>query len=348
MDRRLNFLRQPPQDNNKLPVTTTFSHCAPGASGKVSVVYWPAKEGVSKSPTQLTLFILGNPGLLGYYIPFLQHLYSLLPPTHAILSTSHIGHDPDIPAPEIPVELQGQLKSKIELIQALRSSLDAWAEDQQSPKSKLALMGHSLGAWLLCEAMKQLNEEERVIHAGYMLFPSLGWLSETYNGRTLWPMFHRPILPLLANLSFALRPILPFTNHPPTTLSLLRSPRSIHHVLQLGRSEMLGIRDLDVDWFASQASIPLPEGLFGVWSAGNLDGWVGRDGALVQAALRGEDGGRVTLLQGIPHAFCLREDHSKIVASVVAKWIDPSIPILPLEGILLDNQKRLEENIVPM
>ena len=46
-------------------------------------------------------------------------------------------------------------------------------------------MGHSVGAWLLCEVMKR----EKGVKAGYMLFPTLGWLRETWNGRTLWVSF---------------------------------------------------------------------------------------------------------------------------------------------------------------
>ena len=47
------------------------------------------------------------------------------------------------------------------------------------------------------------------------------------------------------------------------------------------------------------------KGLFGVWSAGNLDGWVGEDGPLVQHSLGGADGGRVKVVDKVPHAFCL-------------------------------------------
>ena len=45
-------------------------------------------------------------------------------------------------------------------------------------------MGHSVGSWLLCEAMKR--EPKGNIDAGYMLFPTIGWLADTWNGRTLW------------------------------------------------------------------------------------------------------------------------------------------------------------------
>lgn len=133
--------------------------------------------------------MIGNPGLIDYYLPFLSHLHSLLPTSHGIVCTSHIGHEPHLPAPSRPVELETLLETKIELVTALRSSLDAWSDggDSQRSRPKLVLMGHSLGGWLVCEVMKRLNKEDPgTIHAGHLLFPSLGWMAESWNGRTMW------------------------------------------------------------------------------------------------------------------------------------------------------------------
>jgi hypothetical protein len=71
------------------------------------------------------------------------------------------------------------------------------------------------------------------------------------------------------------------------------------------------IREPDLDWFrrlhpvTTNAKAGATGELYGIWSAGNLDGWVGREGEMVRECLGGEEGGRVTLLEGIPHAFCL-------------------------------------------
>ena len=82
------------------------------------------------------------------------------------------------------------------------------------------------------------------------------------------------------------------------------------------------IRDPDLDWFSHQADpIATPEsgaedgsgaesaakGVHGIWSGGTLDGWVGREGGMVRDALGGENNGRVKVLDGVPHAFCLSE-----------------------------------------
>ena len=105
-----------------------------------------------------------------------------MPPTHAIISTSHIGHSPSLRAPDEPLDLYAHLETKVELVQALRLSLDAWGEGGEN-RPILALMGHSVGAWLLCEIAKR---NPSAVDAGYLLFPTLGWLAETWNGRTLW------------------------------------------------------------------------------------------------------------------------------------------------------------------
>jgi hypothetical protein len=202
-DNRLEFLRSKFESGAKPPLRSQFEHRVTDAQGSVEVVYYPRRDGSSERPEQLTLFILGtcragsraygvgNPGLIDYYLPFLAHLYSLLPPTHAILCTSHIGHESHLPSED--VALGGLLETKIELVEALRTSLDAWDDNERAGRTKLVLVGHSLGGWLVCEIMKRLNTSDKeVVHAGHLLFPSLGWMAKTWNGRVMWVCdFHR-------------------------------------------------------------------------------------------------------------------------------------------------------------
>jgi hypothetical protein len=77
------------------------------------------------------------------------------------------------------------------------------------------------------------------------------------------------------------------------------------------------IRDPDETWFKMQ-SLGDPKdgkGIYGLWSEGNLDGWVGKDGPLVRDWLGGVPGGRVKTLSGVPHAFCLSEWASSFVVA---------------------------------
>jgi hypothetical protein len=75
------------------------------------------------------------------------------------------------------------------------------------------------------------------------------------------------------------------------------------------------IKEPDVGWFEAQAFEDKARGVFGVWSGGKLDGWVGREGPMVQDALGGEDGGRVRVLEDVPHAFCLSKSRLLSVIS---------------------------------
>jgi hypothetical protein len=123
-------------------------------------------------------------------------------------------------------------------------------------------------------------------------------------------MFYSPISYFISTISYLLRPILPFTTFPQTTLSLLRSPTTIYHCLTMAQSEMVHIREPDIDFIRRESDKETheeTEGLFGVWSAGNLDHWVGKDGPMARAAMGEEQGGRVKCLEGVPHAFCLSE-----------------------------------------
>ena len=76
----------------------------------------------------------------------------------------------------------------------------------------------------------------------------------------------------------------------------------------MGKSEMKLIREPDLDWIRAQRIECSARGLFGLWSGGNIDGWSGKDGPLMRECLGGEEGGRVMVLDDVPHAFCLSKD----------------------------------------
>ena len=175
------FLRK--AATSSLPVQAKYRHDLAQGPGEVALQYWPRRDGSTSAPSQLTVFILGNPGLLDYYIPFLNHLSARLPPTHAILSTSHVGHTPELAAPAVPLELAAQLDAKLDMVKDLRAFLNTWSSEAQGSKPELCLMGHSVGSWFMCEIMKRHPAD---IHAGYLLFPTVGWIADSWNGWKLW------------------------------------------------------------------------------------------------------------------------------------------------------------------
>lgn len=258
----------------------------------------------------LVKLISGNPGLPDYYLAFLGHLHSILPEGHAVMAASHVGGDPAMPHPTKPFDLPDQVASKVEMVTALQSSLDAWASGSSKPR--VALAGHSAGTWVICQIMRKIK-----IHAAYLTFPTLGWIAWSYNGWTMWPMFHFPVLQLLPYTSYLARRLLPYYRLPKPSQALVSSPETLRDVLAMAVSEMRLIREPDYEWFLKQRELPLGEGVHGVWAEGNLDGWVGKEAPQIRACL-GED--RAVTVD-IQHAFCLSERKSKRVAEIVAGWI---------------------------
>jgi hypothetical protein len=98
-------------------------------------------------------------------------------------------------------------------------------------------------------------------------------------------------------------PFLPISL-PETSVKFISSPETVRHVLHLARSEMMHVRRPDLEWYHSHKTKPAGQGVYGVWSAGNLDGWVGADGPLVRECI-GQS--RWKELDRVPHAFCLGE-----------------------------------------
>lgn len=89
-----------------------------------------------------------------------------------------------MPAPRRPLNLREQVDAKIELVSTLRSSLEAWAREEgvrPEDKPDVVIGAHSVGAWMTCEVAKALD-----VSATYLLFPTLGWIANSYNGWKLW------------------------------------------------------------------------------------------------------------------------------------------------------------------
>lgn len=228
-----------------------------------------------------------------------------------------------MPHPTKPFDLLDQVASKVELVSSLQSSLNAWAGADQAPK--VALSGHSAGTWIICEVMKKVP-----IHAAYLTFPTLGWIAWSYNGWTMWPMFHFPIVQAIPYTSYLARHLLSFVPLPAPSQALVKSPETLRDVLAMAVSEMKLIREPDYEWFLKQRELLKGQGVYSVWSEGNLDGWVGKEAPLIRDCL----GKERAITVDIPHAFCLGESRrlyselipsgenkSKRVADIVASWI---------------------------
>ena len=150
----------------------------------------------------LLLLRLGNPGLLDFYVPFLNAIHrgtisesedldsdsdsdsagsssSVTIFAHAHLGlSSYVGIDTDGPFsfPETSrVALPAQIQAHAEFLDELLSAY--------GPAPRVLLVGHSIGAWLVQEVLKARPALRPRVGA-YMLFPTLSHIGQTPCGRT--------------------------------------------------------------------------------------------------------------------------------------------------------------------
>jgi pimeloyl-ACP methyl ester carboxylesterase len=136
------FLRKidPSAKDNGMYTEASFTH-SDGLGSAHSIWWHPAAP---LAECTVVLFVPGNPGLAAFYTEYLSELRSLCP-NLAILAHSHLAHTPGVIIDQSvftkpsSVDLQTQLKSAIEALDAVRQTL--------RPKH-VVIIGHSLGAWL--------------------------------------------------------------------------------------------------------------------------------------------------------------------------------------------------------
>jgi hypothetical protein len=149
----------------------------------------------------LLLLRSGNPGLLDFYVPFLNAIHcgtisesedldtdtdsdsagsssSVTIFAHAHLGlSSYVGIDTDGPFsfPETSrVALPAQIQAHAEFLDELLSAY--------GPAPRVLLVGHSIGAWLVQEVLKARAALRPRVGA-YMLFPTLSHIGQTPCGR---------------------------------------------------------------------------------------------------------------------------------------------------------------------
>ncbi|KAF9794994.1 hypothetical protein SFRURICE_011125 [Spodoptera frugiperda] len=123
--------------------------------------------------------ITGNPGIPDFYIEFADELHKSTGLPLCIIG--HAGHDvvPDeassvLKGQEHLFDLDGQIKHKLELI-----------NNYVDKQSKLHLIGHSIGSWLILELLKDNENLTMRLKSVNLLFPTLQKMAETRNGKFL-------------------------------------------------------------------------------------------------------------------------------------------------------------------
>jgi len=140
----------------------------------------------------------GNPGLLDFYVPFLNAIHreavsestdsdsdsgpssSVTIFAHAHLGlSSYVGIDgagtftfPEMSSVTLPAQVQAHVEFLDEILAAY------------GPATRVLLVGHSIGAWFIQEVLKaRASLRPRV--GAYMLFPTLSHIGKTPGGRML-------------------------------------------------------------------------------------------------------------------------------------------------------------------
>ncbi|KAI9443998.1 hypothetical protein H4582DRAFT_1918432 [Lactarius indigo] len=322
----------PSQAPGPVPVHATYNHGRP--FGQAQVLWWPwtpkdpksqgASDSVVPGPRTVLVFIPGNPGLLDFYIPFLDAIYaeaksSITIFAHAHLGlSSYIGGDRSFPDTS-SVTLPAQIQSHVEFLDELLAAY--------GPETNVLFVGHSIGAWFIQEMLKArtaaLRSHTRV--GAFMLTPTISEIGGSPNGKFLSPFFRPPLPRALAYLSLLVQHTPQWVLHlvlnswPESQLRFvyrfLQAPAAIYASLTMADDEFKTVLGPDADF--------LREFSDKVWLYyAERDDWVGGQREVVLRTLRGTPA-EVRVVHGpsdIPHGFCL--NHSVDVASQCLKWMN--------------------------
>lgn len=259
---------------------------------------------------EIVLLITGNPGLAGYYTTFLTRLQSRLGvPVWAVSLAGHVlpptskhSLPPLRQNPEL-YNLKGQIEHKI-----------AFIEKYIPQDVKIILIGHSIGAKMILEVLKNSDTRSRVMRA-YLLFPTIERMAESANGKLMtgvikhivpviiflvWVFTFLPVLvkKFLLYAHFILRRIP--TYHVAPTMKLM-NPTVLENIFFLAMDEMEKVKELDDESLRDVNDLLL---LY----YGTTDGWVPlkywKDMAQNHPEVK-----CVVCEKKIDHAFVLRYSH---------------------------------------
>lgn len=310
------FLRLRVTDTVKdLFYDTVFEHKSP--IGPIRSLWWPTVSN-DAGPSTVILFIPGNPGVLDFYTPFLNALYSKdKTSTLAILAHSHIGHSPEID------DLHFQQLTSYSLPAQVQGALQAYdaVRHYYGQNTKIVLIGHSVGAWVALQIVKARQND---INSALLLFPTITHISKTRNG-VLLAKFFTPIPRYVVSMMSYLTRLVPdsvlsmiFSSWPAAQIRALRvllnSPGAIRATMSMADAEMQGIKDLDISLIIQHKHCLR-------FYFAQHDDWVGENREVVLESFEAE-AETVSIVHGhhdIPHAFCI--NHGEAVAEQCHEWL---------------------------
>eukprot|EP00929_Paragymnodinium_shiwhaense_P075320 TRINITY_DN38501_c0_g1_i1.p1 TRINITY_DN38501_c0_g1~~TRINITY_DN38501_c0_g1_i1.p1 ORF type:complete len:330 (+),score=65.62 TRINITY_DN38501_c0_g1_i1:69-1058(+) len=145
-------------------------------------VSFPAKQ-QSSSPL-LLLFLPGNPGIVDFYVDFLEALHDTLGSDAIVLGVGHPGHSIRT-ATGTRFSLEEQIEHKLRVLEDLRVEVLQKAQHTAGPV-KVILAGHSIGAYMCLKvAEKLLHSRDIALQHVFGLCPTLTRMAESPNGQKL-------------------------------------------------------------------------------------------------------------------------------------------------------------------
>ncbi|KAL7921319.1 amidase signature domain-containing protein [Trichoderma austrokoningii] len=261
----------------------------------ISLLAKPRQRGAQKHA--LLYFICGNPGLVNFYVTFLECLRGMLDAADEgsggtvydiygrnLQGFSDDDHKPFDGGGSRPWDLEGQIEGIYEDVAARRAG-----EEGSRPYDFVVLMGHSVGAYISVEIMhrhmkqQQQQQDSRAPHLhlrhGFLLFPTLTHIASSPSGRRVGLLTRLPGLEAnahrLAKLVLACIPyacvlwivanVMGFTRQTAeVTARWLKSRDGVWQAVHLGVSEMGTIceeRWEEELWAATERSAGDEEGL---------------------------------------------------------------------------------------
>ncbi|OAQ66282.1 hypothetical protein VFPPC_16005 [Pochonia chlamydosporia 170] len=321
----------------------------------LSSIWKPSEKIRGTHRHALIYFICGNPGLIGFYVDFLDALRNLLntsesPTAYDIYGRNLLGFSDEEHEPfsqgNPPWDVHGQVDG---MYQDVASRFITTQEGPNKPYDFVILMGHSIGAYICVEIFhRHTQDPSKAPHLnlrhGFLLFPTIASLALSQSGtrmnylRSLPTMethfitYAKALLSIFpqATLQWVIENIMSFSaNAASVTAEWLKSRDGVLQALHMGKSELDTIFEdtwEDELWEVSAAAETQAPRFFLFY--GREDHWVAnhvRDEFIERRRRAGEKGGRtsITVDEGnIQHAFCTKEHTSWSIARRVHGWVE--------------------------